>query len=169
MARLLIVHHSPTRSMQTLLDQIVAGAHDEEVQAGAGVEVEVRAALDATAEDVLAADGYLLGTTANFGYMSGALKHFFDSTFLAIGGSLDPSGAPGDATDATGSTTGRPYGLWLHGRYDLTGAQRSVQSIVGALGWRPGYDVLGVLGEVDDAATEGAYALGATIAALLTA
>ena len=51
---------------------------------------------------------------------------------------------------------------------DLTGAERSVHSIVGALGWRQGYDVLGVLGEVDDAALDAAYALGATITALLT-
>jgi multimeric flavodoxin WrbA len=150
--------------MQTLLEQVLAGAADEDVQEVAPVEVVVRPALEATADDVLAADGYVLGTTANFGYMSGALKHFFDSTFLAVGGALDPSGAPADGAGATG---GRPYGLWLHGRYDLTGAQRSVQSIVGALGWRQGYDVVGVLGEVDDAAREAGYALGATIAALL--
>lgn len=163
MARLLIVHHSPSRSMRALLDQVVAGAGDEAIE---GVEVVVRPALEATADDVLAADGYVLGTTANFGYMSGALKHFFDSTFLAVGGSLDPSGAPADGEG--GSTAGRPFGLWLHGRYDLTGAERSVQSIVGALGWRQSYDVLGVLGDVDDAALESAYELGATIAALLT-
>lgn len=150
--------------MQLLLDRVVAGAHDDEVQAGARVEVVVRPALDATADDVLAADGYVLGTTANFGYMSGALKHFFDSTFLAVGGALDDSGAP---ADGAGATAGRPFGLWLHGRYDLTGAQRSVQSIVGALGWRQGFDVLGVLGVVDPAAEDAAYALGATIAALL--
>ncbi|MBM0126523.1 flavodoxin family protein [Pimelobacter simplex] len=167
MPRLLVVHHSPSRSMQTLLEQVVSGAHDEDVQAGTPVEVVVRPALEATADDVLAADGYVLGTTANFGYMSGALKHFFDSTFLAVGGALDPSGAPADGAEA-GASAGRPYGLWLHGRYDLTGAERSVRSIVGALGWRQGYDVLGVLGDVDDAALEAAYALGATIAALLT-
>ena len=167
MPRLLIVHHSPSRSTRALLERVVAGAHDEDVQTGAGaggIEVVVRPALEASADDVLAADGYVLGTTANFGYMSGALKHFFDSTFLAAGGALDPSGAP---ADGAGATAGRPYGLWLHGRYDLTGAQRSVQSIVGALGWRQGFDVLGVLGDVDDAALETAYALGATIAALL--
>ncbi|WGY03967.1 flavodoxin family protein [Nocardioides sp. QY071] len=171
MPRLLIVHHSPSRSMQSLLEQVVSGAHDEDVQAGTPVEVVVRPALEASADDVLAADGYVLGTTANFGYMSGALKHFFDSTFLAVGGALDPSGAPAVSTGSTTSgreTTGRPYGLWLHGRYDLTGAERSVHSIVGALGWRQGYDVLGVLGEVDDAALDAAYALGATITALLT-
>lgn len=152
--------------MQGLLERVVAGANDEDVQEGDGVEVVVRPALEATAEDVLAADGYVLGTTANFGYMSGALKHFFDSTFLAVGGALDPSGAP-EASASPDTTAGRPYGLWLHGRYDLTGAERSVRSIVGALGWRQGYDVLGVLGAVDDAALEDAYALGATIAALL--
>ncbi|WP_231123809.1 hypothetical protein [Nocardioides sambongensis] len=55
----------------------------------------------------------------------------------------------------------------MHGRYDLTGAVRAVTSIVGALGWRKSYDVLEVLGPVDEAAEQGAYELGATIAALL--
>ncbi len=165
MARLLVVHHSPSGSLKALLEQVVAGANDPDVQAAGSVEVVVRPALEASADDVLGADGYLLGTSANFGYMSGALKHFFDATFLAVGGALDPSGAP---ADGAGATAGRPYGLWLHGRYDLTGAERSVQSIVGALRWRQSYDVLGVLGEVDDAARTRAYELGATIAALLT-
>jgi hypothetical protein len=154
---------SSTTPPAALLEQVVAGANDDTIE---GVEVVVRPALEATADDLLGADGYVLGTTANFGYMSGALKHFFDSTFLAVGGSLDPSGAADP--DADGKTAGRPYGLWLHGRYDLTGAERSVQSIVGALGWKQSYDVLGVLGDVDDAALESAYELGATIAALLT-
>ena len=87
MSRLLVVHHSPTASMRRLTEAVLAGADDDMIE---GVEVVARTALEATADDVLAADGYLLGTTANFGYMSGALKHFFDSTFLAIGGSLSP-------------------------------------------------------------------------------
>ncbi|TIC84837.1 flavodoxin family protein [Nocardioides sp. GY 10113] len=164
MSRLLIVHHSPTRSLERLRDAAVAGAHDEEIT---GVEVVVRPALEASAEDVLTADGYLLGTSANFGYMSGALKHFFDSTFLAVGGALDDSGAAGGGAGTGGATAGRPYGLWVHGRYDLTGAVRSVGSIVGALGWRQSYDVLEVLGAVDEASERAAYELGATIAALL--
>ncbi|MCL2542718.1 MAG: flavodoxin family protein [Nocardioidaceae bacterium] len=162
MPRLLVVHHSPTRSMQALLEQVLAGASDDAIE---GVEVVCRPALEATAEDVLGADGYVLGTTANFGYMSGALKHFFDSTFLAVGGALDDSGGAGESG---GETAGRPFGLWVHGRYDLTGAVRSVRSIVGALGWKQGYDVLEVMGEVDDPAREAAYDLGGTIAALLT-
>ncbi|HYU83880.1 MAG TPA: flavodoxin family protein [Kribbellaceae bacterium] len=162
MAGLLVVHHSPTRSLRALTDAVVAGAHDPEL---AGVDVVVRPALEATADDVLAADGYVLGTSANFGYMSGALKHFFDSTFLAVGGALDETGG---AAESAGATKGRPYGLYVHGRYDLTGAIRSVMSITGALGWKQSYDVLEVLGPVEDEHLSGAYELGATIAALLS-
>ncbi|SDK71610.1 hypothetical protein SAMN05428985_105425 [Nocardioides sp. YR527] len=161
MARLLIVHHSPTRSLRRLTDAVVSGANDPEIE---GVEVVVRPALEASAEDVLAADGYVLGTSANFGYMSGALKHFFDSTFLAVGGALDPSGAAGESASETSK---RPYGLYVHGRYDTTGAIRSVQSIVGALGWAQAYDILDVLGDVEDTHVEAAYELGATLAAVL--
>jgi NAD(P)H-dependent FMN reductase len=160
MSRLLVVHHSPTRSLQALTEAVLDGAGDNEIE---GVEVVVRAALEATADDVLEADGYLLGTTANFGYMSGALKHFFDSTFLAVGGALDPTGAAGESA---GETKGRPFGLYVHGRYDTTGAVRSVMAIVGALGWKQGYDVLEVLGEVETSHLESAYELGGTIAAL---
>lgn len=159
MARLLIVHHSPTATMQRLTDAVIAGARDEAIS---GVETVVLPALDATTDDVQAADGFLLGTTANFGYMSGALKHFFDTTFLQAGGALGEDGTPGLAAGGR-----RPYGLWVHGRYDTVGAIRSVQSITGALPWRQGAEVLAVIGEVGEAEVEAAYELGATIAALL--
>lgn len=161
MPTLLLVHHSPTRSMQVLTDAAVAGASDEAID---GVDVRVRAALEATADDVLRADGYVLGTPANFGYMSGALKHFFDSTFLQVGGTLDPSGAAGGSQ---GRTQGRPFGLYVHGRYDTTGAVRSVLSLTGALGWRQGFEVLEAMGEVDGVHADRVYELAATIAALL--
>ena len=160
MSRLLIVHHSPTASVMSLTDAVVAGANDPEIS---GVEVVVRAALDATAQDVLEADGYLLGTTANFGYMSGALKHFFDTIFLEAGGQLADDGS---ASEATG--TSAPYGLFVHGRYDTTGAVRSVQSIVGALKWKQSAPVLETLGDLTDDDLASGYELGGTIAALLS-
>jgi NAD(P)H-dependent FMN reductase len=159
-SRLLVVHHSPTDTVRSLTDAVVAGARDDLIQ---GVEVVVRPALEATADDVLGADGYLLGTTANFGYMSGALKHFFDSIFLEAGGALTDDGS---AASAEGGK--RPYGLWVHGRYDTTGAVRSVQSIVAALPWRQAAEVVEVLGDVGDEQQESAYELGGTIAALLS-
>lgn len=166
MPRLLVIHHSPTAVMKELTAAVLAGADDDSID---GVEVTALAALDfatgtATAEDLLAADGYVLGTSANFGYMSGALKHVFDSTFLQIGGALDASGAPGDPAGRTG---GRPVGLYVHGRYDTTGAVRSVLAITGALGWKQGFGTVEVLGDVTDADRESCYLLGGTIAALL--
>ena len=159
-SRLLVVHHSPTPSVRALTEAVVAGTGDEAIE---GVDVVVRPALEATAEDVLAADGYLLGTTANFGYMSGALKHFFDSIFLEAAGALSEDGSA-----SAGAGGKKPFGLWVHGRYATTGAVRSVLSIVGALPWAQAADVLEVLGEVGDDERAAAYELGATLAALLS-
>jgi NAD(P)H-dependent FMN reductase len=160
MPRLLVVHHSPTPTVQSLTDAVLAGAHDDAIE---GVEVVVLPALEANADDVLAADGYLLGTTANFGYMSGALKHFFDTIFLEAGGALVDDGS------AASTGGGRiPFGLWVHGRYDTTGAVRSVLSIAGALPWTRAAEVLEVVGEVGADERAAAYELGATMAALLS-
>lgn len=161
MTRLLVVHHSPTRGVRVLTEAVLAGTRDDLIE---GVEVVERPALEATADDVLAAGGYLLGTPANFGYMSGALKHFFDSTFLQVGGALSASG---EADESAGATHGRPFGLYVHGRYDTAGAVRSVLSIVGALGWRQSAEVLEVTGEVTEEHREAGYELGGTLAALL--
>lgn len=166
MSRLLVIHHSPTTSLRTLTEAVVAGANDDEIE---GVEVIVCDALafargEAGHQDLLAADGFVLGTPANFGYMSGAMKHVFDSTFLQIGGALSDDGT---GEQSEGATSRHPFGLYVHGRYDTTGAVRSVLAITGALGWRQGYDVIEVMGEVTDADTASAYELGGTIAALL--
>lgn len=72
MRRLLVVHHTPSPTTRELLEAVLAGTRDSDIS---GVEVVTRPALAATIPDMLDADGYLFGTTANFGYMSGALKH----------------------------------------------------------------------------------------------
>ena len=166
MPRLLVVHHSPTRALTELTEAVVAGAHHD---ANEDVAVHVVEALafargEADHEDLLAADGYLLGTTANFGYMSGALKHFFDTIFLEAGGAL---GDDGSAAARAGGLGKKPWGLFVHGRYDTTGAVRSVETIVGALPWRRAAPVLEVLGDPTDEQLGAAYELGATLAALL--
>src|SRR5260370_37168349 len=78
MPRLLVVHHTPSPALQEMLEAVVSGARTDEIE---GVEVILRPALTAAAFDVLEADGYLIGTPANIGYMSGALKHFFDRIY----------------------------------------------------------------------------------------
>src|SRR3712207_6886416 len=94
MPRLLVVHHTPSPNLQALLEAVREG-----VALVDGVEPVVRPALSAGAADLLAADGVLLGTPANIGYMSGALKHFFDTVYYPC---LD-------------ATAGLPYGVYVHG------------------------------------------------------
>src|SRR5688500_18783158 len=78
MARPLIVHHTPSPATPASPAAERARATDPQTT---GVEVVVRPALAATVVDVRQADGYLLGTPANLGYISGALKHFFDHVY----------------------------------------------------------------------------------------
>ena len=72
---LLIVYHTQSGSTSKMADAVVAGARHPDVD---NVEVRVRSALDATANDLLWCDGFILGTPENFGYMSGAMKYFLD-------------------------------------------------------------------------------------------
>lgn len=148
MGRLLIVHHSPTDNTRAILEAVFSGTQLEEIT---GVEVAVREALTATVEDVASADGYILGTTANFGYISGALKHFFDTTF----------------NDTHELTTGRPFSYWIHGGYDTTGAERAMSSITTGYGFKLVTAPVVFTGSVDDGHLEDAMELGATVAATL--
>ncbi|HNP58727.1 MAG TPA: flavodoxin family protein [Gordonia sp. (in: high G+C Gram-positive bacteria)] len=146
MARLLIVHHTPSPHCQEMFEAVVAGATDPDIT---GVDVVRRAALAVTASDFLDADGYVLGTPANLGYISGALKHAFDTSYYQI---LD-------------STQGRPFGLYLHANEGGEGAVRAVDSITTGLGWaRAAADVV-VSGKPTKDDVQRCWELGATVAA----
>ena len=144
-ARLLVVHHTPSPAVRELLEAIVAGASVPEL---AEVEVAVEPALSATASDVLAADGIVLLTPANIGYMSGALKHFFDTVYYPC-------------LDATRSM---PWGLVVHGNDDTSGAVRSVEKIAGALMWEKAAPVVEIVAAPQPPDVSAARDLGATVA-----
>jgi multimeric flavodoxin WrbA len=148
MRRLLVVHHTPSPAMQAMLESALDGARSDEIE---GVEVVVAPALTAGAADVLVADGYLLGTPANIGYMSGALKHFFDCIYYPC---LE-------------ATRRRPYGLYVHGASDTTGAVRAVESIAAGLGWRQARPPVLVTGPPAAADLEACWELAAVLAAEL--
>jgi NAD(P)H-dependent FMN reductase len=148
MATLLVVHHTASPAMQAMFEAMLDGATTDAVD---GVQVVVRPALTAGAADVLAADGYLLGTPANIGYMSGALKHFFDGIYYPC----------------LTATQRRPYALYVHGNSDTTGAVRAVESITTGLGWRRTRPPVAVIGPPTAADLEQCWELGATAAAEL--
>ena len=109
MKHLLIVYHSKTGHTQQLISAALAGATDPQVS----VQVRLRRAAAAHAQDLLWADGLLLGTPENFGYMSGALKDFFDRTYYEVQGQLQPL----------------PYALIVAAGNDGSGAVREIQRI----------------------------------------
>jgi NAD(P)H-dependent FMN reductase len=146
--QLLIVHHTTSPALQAMLEAAVAGARDPELE---GIDVAVVPALAATAVDVLAADGFLLGTPANIGYMSGALKHFFDQIYYPC----------------LQAKTGAPYGLYVHGASDTTGAVRSVTAIAKGLGWAQAFSPVETTGPIGKDVEQRCYELGATVAANL--
>lgn len=148
MPRLLIVHHTPSPNMQAMFEAVVAGATTDEIE---GVEVVRRPALATTVPDALAADGYILGTPANLGMMSGALKVFFDLAYYPC---LD-------------ATRGRPFGLYVHGNNDTTGAIRGIESITIGLGWEKATPVVSATGDPTKQDLQACWELGATVAATL--
>jgi flavorubredoxin len=148
-ATLLIVHHTTSPSLHSMLDSVRTGATDPQIQ---GVTVVTRPALGATASDVLAADGIALGTPANLGYMSGALKHFFDQIYYPC---LE-------------ETKGRPYGVYVHGNSDTTGAHRGIETITTGLAWRLAHEIVDVVGEPSRDDLDACWELGAALAAGLT-
>ena len=134
--------------MHSMLEAVRSGATAPEIE---GVDLVVRPALGATAVDVLEADGYVLGTPANLGSMSGALKHFFDTIYYPC---LD-------------ATQGRPFGVYVHGNNDVDGALSAIGRIVTGLQWREAHEPVRVVGEPGRDDLDACWDLGATLAALL--
>lgn len=131
-----------------MLEAVVAGATAPEIE---GVEVMRRPALTVSPVEMLAADGYVLGTPVNLGYVSGALKHAFDQSYYQL---LD-----------TGR--GRPFGVYLHGNEGTEGAERALTGITAGLGWARAADDVVVSGKPSKADVDACWNLGATVAAQL--
>ena len=144
--RLLIVAHAPSPNTRRLLDAVVEGARSDENQ---NVEVVALSPFDAGPEDVLAAGAIILGTTENLGYMSGALKDFFDRSYYPC---LE-------------KTQGLPYCLYVRAGQDGTGTRRGVEAIVTGLRWWAAQEALICRGEWQEAFVDQCRELGAAMAA----
>ncbi len=115
--QLLVVAHVPSANTRRLVEAVLRGARNPDID---GVSVRHVPPLEAGPADVLGADALVLGTTENLGYMSGALKDFFDRIYYPC---LDQA-------------QGLPYALYVRAGHDGTGTRRAVETIVTGLRWR---------------------------------
>jgi hypothetical protein len=154
-SRLVVVFQSRSGGTRRLVDAAERGALLAIGQAAEtpGIELEVRHAFDATPNDIIGASAVLIATPANFGYMSGAMKDFFERIYHPC---LEVTAA-------------MPYAMIVKGDTDVDGAAASVERIATGMRWREVLPRLCVVGEVTEEHLEAAHELGATLAAGLDA
>lgn len=147
---LLIVANTPSRNTQALAQAALRGAQHPDVN---GVNTQLLTPFDADPDHVRRADGIVLGTTENFGYMSGALKDFFDRIYYEV---LEEK-------------QGLPYVLYVRAGLDGTGTISAVQRIVTGLRWKPLREPLLCHGKYDESFVDQVEELGTLMAASLDA
>lgn len=145
MKHLLIVYSSQTGRTRQLAEAAGAGA------AELSDEVDLRClrAVDAGLDDLLWADGLLIGSPENFGYLSGAVKDFLDRTYYP----------------AEGKTIGLPYAMFVSAGNDGSGSVRALERIASGYQWKRVAEPVIVKGELTDAGLAAARELGQTLAA----
>ena len=133
-----------------MAEAVVRGASNNDVT---DVEVRVRKALDADAGDLLWCDAFILGTPENFGYMSGAMKHFLDSVFYEV----------------VDKVNGKAFALFIRAGNDGSGAITSLRRILTGLAVREVQEPVLIAGEFDESRLDRCEELGLTMAAGLEA
>jgi multimeric flavodoxin WrbA len=141
---LLVVYHTGGVKTAQMAEAVARGARAE-----GGVDVILKRCAEAGAEDLLAADGLILGTPENFGYMSGMMKDFLERVFYACEGKVN----------------GRPWALVVSAGQDGSGAVNSVERIVTGLRLEKRAEPIVALKEVTPEVLAKCGELGAAFAA----
>ena len=147
---LLIIGHAPSPNTLAMRNSVTEGARDTDIK---NVQVLAKSPFDTKPQDVLESDAVILGTPENLGYMSGALKDFFDRCYYPL---LD-------------NTQGLPYALYIRAGLDGTGTRRGVESITTGLKWRTVQEPLLCRGEYQTCFLDKCSELGTVMAAGLEA
>ena len=150
MKRLLVIAHAPSPNIKRMIDAVLKGANSDDID---GVETVYIPALEAVAEDVFKADALILGTPENLGYMSGALKDFFDRNYYPCM----------DKTEAM------PCAILIRAGNDGTGTKRALESILTGLRWKIVQEPLICRGDFQEDFINQAEELGLFMAASLEA
>jgi multimeric flavodoxin WrbA len=150
MKHLLIVYHSQSGKNLKMAEAVYAGCCDPLIE---GLDVRFKTAASANADDLLWADGFIFGTPENFGYMSGALKDFFDRTYYEVEGQVD----------------GKPFGLFVGSGTDGQGALTSIRRICTGYKFKEIQAPIVIIGELTASGRADCREFGMVIAAGLEA
>ncbi|WP_317931270.1 flavodoxin family protein [Halioxenophilus sp. WMMB6] len=150
MKKILVVAHAPSQNTQAMVDAVIEGICHPELS---GVTVSWLPPLQAQSQQVIECDGIILGTTENLGYMSGALKDFFDRIYYPC---LE-------------LCQGKPMATFIRAGHDGTGTKRAIDSICTGLKWRPVMETLICRGPWQEDFLPACQELGTTFAAGLEA
>lgn len=150
MKELVIVANTPSRNTQILVDAVARGAKHPDI---ADVNINCYKPPEACADTVLQADAIILGTTENFGAMSGLMKDFFERIYYPC---LEEK-------------QGLPYALYIKAGLDGTGTRIGVEKILAGLRWKAVQDVLLLKGEYKNDFEIQCEELGTSVAAGLEA
>lgn len=145
MKKLLLIYSSQSGHTEAMMQAVRCGIDEF----SSDVELRCLRALDAGLDDLLWAQGLLIGTPENFGYMSGAVKDFLDRTYYP----------------AQGKVTGLPYAVFVNAENDGTGAVKAIERIALGYGWSKVAEALIVKGELDGRTHASCVELGQTLAA----
>ncbi|NIP15740.1 MAG: flavodoxin [Pseudomonadales bacterium] len=150
MKHLLIVYHTQTGHTGKLAEAALRGASNELI---GEVEVRLLKAQSAGPEDLLWADGLLLGTPENFGYMSGGMKDFLDRTFYPVEGKI----------------LSLPYAIFISAGNDGTGALSAIRRIANGYPFKEVQEPVIARGEITAEHVLSCEELGLALAAGLEA
>jgi multimeric flavodoxin WrbA len=146
MTRILLIYGGHAGGRTAALVRAVRAGMDLAEEA---LECRALPALEAGAEDLLWAQGLLIGTPEHFGYMSGAVKDFMDRTYYAVEGKLEAL----------------PYALFVSAGNDGSGAVSSIERIALGYRWKCVAQPIIVRGEPTAEDLERCRELGQTFAA----
>ncbi len=144
MKHLLIIYHTQSGNTEQLARAVLAGAQQE----AEAVETRLKRAFDSELDDLLWCDAVLFGTPENFGYMSGALKDFFDRTYY-----------PAEPHELN-----RPYAVFVSAGNDGSGAVRECDRILLGYPMKKAMEPLIVKGEISNEDLTLAHEFGQTLA-----
>ncbi len=141
---LLLIYHSQSGNTEKLATAVAEGASLE-----LEIDITIRRAYEASFKDLQRADGLLIGTPENLGYMSGAIKDFFDRTYYP----------------AQSFQLCTPYALFISAGNDGRNAVREIDRILLGYPMKKVAEPVIVVGEVDSKGLEACKDLGQAMAA----